>query len=728
MRSIVVLHILLLVLAVFPLSLSVGSPIPAREAGIDLVPTLVYDRVLEVPPGGETRVVIYPWGELRTEGYIGPFIDPESKFGQAVDLLPDWLKDDFINNMVETGSRTLFPSAQYIPAFGDLDADGDDDMVVGQGGAIFFYRNIGSAGYPVYIRGGWDDWEEVMNVSLPGSGGFVSPTIFDFTGDGYGDLIWGDNREYIFFMNNPGIGNGSMETTIIYGIVNIFEIDPPTHRSPSVFSMNGNHMTLFYGAQDGSLYYYDLFFEFGDEFSGGYHINTIFGPFNVRVPIGPASSSAPRFWNQPRDGRNGGQGRRLLSMGSGEGILYSYNLDQDLNGNFILTLNPGYFRNVAATGPTTPVPANLNGDRYADLVLSNGNGGADVYLQYGSDQSPYWAPDPTVPAFEIENYESSFDEVLRYLDISSIDGYLDSIIHPEDDRYRDEIGFCCAFTPPSQLANNRLAGLLIENARYIYGRAPELDYVRLVEYPGEDAYTTTTYRVKAGDRYEWMEITRDAYYWGIVHPRVTEETVSYIDPDSGSAADPEGGGRFWREYLWEHADDEYPPGPEYPDDHTGRYVYYPRNFTPPLLKEELEGVDRLWDLQPYSYPAGFDDAGEQFRYPAGYRDHAIEKVSQWVERTLPLNQQESQDGERPNQPVRIAASHNGNCGELQDLTIAAARCALIPARGAHLPGEDHVWSEFYLGGWHQWDNYWSDGGGVVGDDLNYWWGWGGRGG
>ena len=45
-----------------------------------------------------------------------------------------------------------------------------------------------------------------------------------------------------------------------------------------------------------------------------------------------------------------------------------------------------------------------------------------------------------------------------------------------------------------------------------------------------------------------------------------------------------------------------------------------------------------------------------------------------------------------------------------------------------MPGEDHVWSEFYMGGWHQWDNYWSDGGGVVADQMNYWWGWGERGG
>ncbi|MGA1866794.1 MAG: hypothetical protein ACMUFK_04930, partial [Thermoplasmatota archaeon] len=66
-----------------------------------------------------------------------------------------------------------------------------------------------------------------MNVTDPGGEGFISPTIFDFTRDGYGDLIWGDSSEYMNFMNNPGIGNGSTGSIMISGIVNIFEIDPP---------------------------------------------------------------------------------------------------------------------------------------------------------------------------------------------------------------------------------------------------------------------------------------------------------------------------------------------------------------------------------------------------------------------------------------------------------------------------------------------------------------------
>ncbi|MEA3559386.1 MAG: transglutaminase domain-containing protein [Candidatus Thermoplasmatota archaeon] len=678
---------------------------------------LILDEVVEVPPGGETRLILDPDGEHRFEGYIGTAVDKDTKLARAASLLPEWLKDDFLKNMLEASSRPIMgsdPLLPVIPAFGDLDADGDEDLVIGKDGDLHFYKNIGSRGNPIYSNEGWNNWGNILVRDSE----FISPSIFDINGDGYGEVIWGDETKYLNIMWNRGIGDGGIANNNILSIANVTSSNPPTHISPAPLTGENNTFKLYFGCGQGMIYYWEVLWE-----DLGSTIGTkIEMEPSMMTRMAMLNFSSPRLWRSPFE--NGEYHNVIgMSIGSGNGIMKYHPL---INGHWENPV-PDFFKNILATGQVTPVPVHLNGDHVPDLAIGMKNN-IPSRVNFGDQIDPYWAPDPSIPAFQVEKYETAFDEVLSFCDEGSIAEYLDSIISPPDTRYRDEIGFACAHTPPSQLRDNRLARLIDENVMYIYGRDTELEYVRLVEIGGADPYTTASYRVRVDDRVKEMEITRDAYYWGIVHPRVTEEPVAYIDPETGGWAPPESGGRYWREYLFEHADEEYPPGPDFPDDWTGRKVYYPRNSTPPLLKEVLEDVNIYWDLQPYEYPGGFDNDGEINSHPWDYRDHAIEKVSHWVEKTLVINQQESPDEERPNQPVRIAHGHNGNCGELQDLTIAAARCALIPARGVHLTGEDHVWSEFYLGGWHQWDNYWSDGGGVVANDLNYWWGWRDRGG
>ncbi|MCK5643916.1 MAG: transglutaminase domain-containing protein, partial [Gammaproteobacteria bacterium] len=230
------------------------------------------------------------------------------------------------------------------------------------------------------------------------------------------------------------------------------------------------------------------------------------------------------------------------------------------------------------------------------------------------------------------------------------------------------------------------------------------------------------------------ELPRDIYYWYVVHPKVTDENVYYIHPNSSdpnTPTDPSQGGRFWREYLFFHNDSSY-PADNSGSTSDGEDDYPLPGIGPPLLKDLLEGVDVLFNGTTWFAPGGnysrFQVTGEDDVRPLDYGNHAVIRVSNWVGKTLILNQQEVSDGERPIQPVRIAHHHNGNCGELQDLTTAAARTALIPATGVLLLGEDHVWIEFYENGWHQWDNYWSDGGSVIDNFNNYWVGWGERGG
>ncbi len=613
----------------------------------------------------------------------------------------------------------------FIPSFGDLDGDGDEDMVVGLDGLLYFYKNVGSQGYPVFVEGGFSI-PSPYNVDPDNH--WVSPAIGDLDGDLYGDLIIG--QEYwTTVLKNPGVEYGQH----IIGNYrwDIGQSSQLTHLSYTIMARNGNNVSILMGSRQGEVWerQFEIFQTvngIGLSYSGGGHMISLMNTFNY---------SAPRRWQGQSIDNSPSNNRTMLTdvvVGSGVGTMNFFRFAPGQQGGpGVFNLVPNYFQNIDHQGPITPAPFDLDGDTSPDLVLGTRDTYVPEYINYNGEGAypPYWAPTSTViPPLTLEDYHSVFDRRLMVYNESSIEGYLDSIISPIDARYRDELGFACAYTPPEMLYNNGLANIFNDNAYYIYSRDSELEYVSLKDYDGDDYYTTASYWVNAGGTLKQMEIPMDAYYWGLVHLRITEEMVAYVDPENGGPTTQENGGRFWREYIYEHADDNYPPGPEYPADYTGRYVYYPKDFAPPLLKEELKGVDVLWDLQPYEYPGGFNDAGTAFNYPTGHKVHAIEKVSQWVERTLPLNQQESLDQERPNQPVRIAHTHNGNCGELQDLTVAAARCALIPARGVNLPGEDHAWSEFYCGGWQQWDNYWSDGGGVVANDMTYWWGWGKRGG
>ncbi len=135
----------------------------------------------------------------------------------------------------------------------------------------------------------------------------------------------------------------------------------------------------------------------------------------------------------------------------------------------------------------------------------------------------------------------------------------DMILHPSDIRYRDEYCFMAAHMAPEMLGSPVLDLIIFqENVSGIYTIAPHLDYVELVEYgdpeTGGDYYTTVRHKWLIGEgQTEWREIQKEFYYWYIVHPKISDEKVGYVDPVTGSFADPPTG-VFWRDYLWSDSD------------------------------------------------------------------------------------------------------------------------------------------------------------------------------
>ena len=249
-----------------------------------------------------------------------------------------------------------------------------------------------------------------------------------------------------------------------------------------------------------------------------------------------------------------------------------------------------------------------------------------------------------------------------------------SLIVNSPRNYTDEIAFSVATCPVNAMP---LPSLLYDNARFIYENAKHIQYARLIDL--KNGSTTIEYTTLDNGKVEHVICPLKIYYWYVVHPRVTFEDAKYVY------------GKFWREYLFYHNDIGYP-----------------------LLMEKLNGIKYLWDNKTYYPPSHRTWKWSMENHPT-----AIETLNYWVGKTV----NQLAKGDRPGQPNVIAHEHNGFCGEIQQISVAAQRAALIPSVGICDLGEDHVWREFWDKGWHECDNWWADGGGCVANYSEYRYRW-----
>lgn len=158
----------------------------------------------------------------------------------------EWVTDDFSN------LGTLNFDSNLSPTFGDLDNDGDKDMIVGDAnGKIHLLNNININGEANFFMNAVDYFD--IDV-----GSFASPFLVDLDRDNDLDLIIGSRQGHIAYYENQGDINNAEFTLTNDTLGNIHLTDPiynTAYTTPVVIDSE-NVYELFVGTESGKLYHF----------------------------------------------------------------------------------------------------------------------------------------------------------------------------------------------------------------------------------------------------------------------------------------------------------------------------------------------------------------------------------------------------------------------------------------------------------------------------------------
>lgn len=157
------------------------------------------------------------------------------------DTLPQWELVSADYNSIDVNKRSA-------PAFADIDGDSDCDLFIGQGEGIFsFYRNDGSPFLP--------SWTPVTeNYIFLDFGSYTSPALADIDGDGDDDLFVGEYDGNINFLLTEKQVSIPELTSITE---NYFAIEAGDYSSPAFADIDADgDLDLFVGRKDGKVEFY----------------------------------------------------------------------------------------------------------------------------------------------------------------------------------------------------------------------------------------------------------------------------------------------------------------------------------------------------------------------------------------------------------------------------------------------------------------------------------------
>jgi hypothetical protein len=148
---------------------------------------------------------------------------------------------------MDSAYLTITRGTNTTPALGDIDGDGDLDLLVGEAsGSLNFYRNEGTPRTPKLVLVS-DTWEDID------VGRRSAPTLADIDGDGDLDLLIGSDEGGLFLYRNHGT-----RTTPRFERDMTWALDVPQISAPAMGDLDGDgDLDLVVGNVGGGVRYFE---------------------------------------------------------------------------------------------------------------------------------------------------------------------------------------------------------------------------------------------------------------------------------------------------------------------------------------------------------------------------------------------------------------------------------------------------------------------------------------
>jgi hypothetical protein len=271
---------------------------------------------------------------------------------------------------------------EQAPALGDLDGDGDFDLVLGRNiGSFGYLRNTGIAVDPAFTQASGDGDNPLFGQDV---GSYATPSLGDLDGDGDLDLVAGELSGLFFYFENTGTP-ASPAFVARTGAANPLDGHDLGYASvPSLGDADGDgDLDLVAGDAAGAFHYFE---NTGSAAVPAFAPRT--GPSN---PIGAANAfgfAAPSFTDLDDDGDLD----VLTGRSDGKFILYANALvAATVRTSFELAGGANPLSAADAGSFARPARGDLDGDGDLDLVTGEDGGTFRLFENTGSATDPLFA-------------------------------------------------------------------------------------------------------------------------------------------------------------------------------------------------------------------------------------------------------------------------------------------------------------------------------------------------